>query len=101
MKYQISETDGVATARISGQMTFDDRNDAQSLAAALINNSPSKIEIDLTEVDYIDSAGLGILLTLREQAQAKNAGISIKGSCGSVKEVLELACFDTLFEFQP
>ena len=100
MKYQVTSQQGVATARVTGQMTFDDRAAAPSLASALMESSPSQVVIDLTGVDYIDSAGLGILLTLRERAEEKNVKVALKGMAGSVKEVLELACFDTLFAFQ-
>lgn len=101
MKYQISEKNGIATALVSGQMTFDDRAEADPLASGLMASAPQRVVVDLSELDYIDSAGLGILLTLREKAQESGAVIAIAGMTGSVKEVLELACFDTLFEFVP
>lgn len=100
MKYQVTSENGVATARVTGQMTFDDRNDAPGMAAALMEKASGRVVVDLSAVDYMDSAGLGILLTLREKAEERNAKVTLKGMTGSVKEVLELACFDTLFAFE-
>lgn len=100
MKFQISQNGNTVTARITGQMTFEDRGQAPTLAAALTEPSSTAIVLDLSGVDYMDSAGLGILLTLREKAQAKGNAISLKGMTGDVKEILELACFDTLFRFE-
>lgn len=99
MKYQVSDDGNTVTALISGQMTFDDRAQASAMGDELTKGSASGIILDLSQVDYMDSAGLGILLTLREKAQAKGVVIALKGASGSVKEVLELACFDTLFAF--
>lgn len=100
MKYQVISEKGTATAKVTGQMTFDDRASAPAMAAAIVEKAPDKVVIDLSGVDYVDSAGLGILLTLREKAQEQNAKMVLKGMTGSVKEVLELACFDTLFTFE-
>jgi len=100
MKYQVSENGNTVTARVTGQMTFEDRGEAPALAAALTGGGATAIVLDLSGVDYVDSAGLGILLTLREAAQAKGKGVALSGMTGSVKEVLELACFDTLFSFE-
>ena len=99
MKYQVTKNGATATATITGQMTFDDRADAPAMATALTADGTGRIVLDLTQVDYMDSAGLGILLTLREKAQAKAIPIALSGMTGSVREVLDLACFDTLFEF--
>lgn len=100
MKYQVTVNHGIATAQVTGQMTFDDRGDAPAMAAALVGKGTKVIVFDLSGVDYIDSAGLGILLTLREKAQETGSAITLKGMTGSVKEVLDLACFDTLFSFE-
>ena len=98
MKYQVSEKGNTATARISGQMTFSDRGEVSGLALALTRGNLPEIVVDLSAVEYIDSAGLGVLLILREAAQEKGRTITLTGS---VKEVLDLACFDTLFTFKP
>ncbi|MEQ8506019.1 MAG: STAS domain-containing protein [Rhodospirillales bacterium] len=99
MKYQISEKGDTVTAQISGQMTFSDRGEVSGLSLALMRVNAEKIVVDLSGVEYIDSAGLGVLLILREAAQDKGKDITLTGMTGSAKEVLELACFDTLFTF--
>ena len=93
MKYQVSEKGNTATARISGQMTFSDRGEVSGLALALTRGNLPEIVVDLSAVEYI-------LLILRESAQEKGRKITLSGMTGSVKEVLELACFDTLFTFK-
>ncbi|MEQ9557432.1 MAG: STAS domain-containing protein [Rhodospirillales bacterium] len=100
MKYQVAEKGNTVTARISGQMTFSDRGEVSELSLALMRGNLPDIIVDLSAVEYIDSAGLGILLILREAAQEKGRKITLSGMTGSVKEVLELACFDTLFTFK-
>ena len=100
MKYQVTENGNTVTARISGQMTFSERGEVSGLSLALMRGNQPDIVVDLSGVESIDSAGLGILLILRESAQEKGRKIALSGMTGSVKEVLELACFETLFTFK-
>tara|TARA_R110002072_G_scaffold28741_1_gene91994 strand:- start:2011 stop:2316 length:306 start_codon:yes stop_codon:yes gene_type:complete len=100
VKYQVTENGNTVTARISGQMTFSERGEVSGLSLALMRGNQPDIVVDLSGVESIDSAGLGILLILRESAQEKGRKIALSGMTGSVKEVLELACFETLFTFK-
>ena len=54
--------------------------------------------IDLSEVDYIDSSGLGTLLAIQKRARKNEGGVVIKGMHGLVKEVFELTRMEQLFE---
>ena len=49
------------------------------------------------EVDYLDSSGLGMLLMLREKAQAANKTVSLRNCRGAVRQVLDIANFAKLF----
>jgi len=51
----------------------------------LINEGHTSFFIDLSAVDYIDSAGLGALLALHKQARARNGDVEIKDLNGLVK----------------
>jgi anti-sigma B factor antagonist len=56
--------------------------------------------LDFTEVDYIDSAGLGTLLYIRNRALANGGSIIIKGLQGIVKDLFELTQLNRVFEIQ-
>lgn len=63
----------------------------------VIASGGGAVVVDLTDVDYIDSAGLGMLLNLRERAGKTETQITLTGAAGLTREALELASFDTLF----
>ena len=65
----------------------------------MLNGSP-RIVVDMAKLEYMDSSGLGMLLTLREQVKGNKAEVVIARPRGEVRELLELACFDTLFTFR-
>ncbi|MBF7728554.1 STAS domain-containing protein [Pseudomonas sp. N040] len=56
--------------------------------------------VDLQDVQYIDSAALGILLLMRERATAANCTVELHNLHGVTKEVLEIANFQKIFTFR-
>lgn len=55
------------------------------------------IEIDLENVDYLDSSALGMLLLLREKARALDKVVTLNRCHGLALKVLNVANFDKLF----
>ena len=55
------------------------------------------IEMDLTNVDYISSAGLRLLVALQKQAKAGGHTMVIKNINAVVKEVFRVSGFDKAF----
>jgi anti-anti-sigma factor len=48
-------------------------------------------------LEFIDSAGLGMLLIIRDKLNAKNGSVLLRGSQGQVQKMLKLGNFETLF----
>lgn len=87
-----------ATLKLSGNFVFDTYRDFTDQYASLLNESKvSSITIDLSEVEYLDSSALGMLLILKERAAEKHVSVTLKRPCGNVKQILEVASFGKLF----
>jgi|GEM_PF-543023 len=92
--------DGKATLFMSGQFDFNAYSDFKPHQTKLLENPAVRvISLDLSKLDYLDSAALGTLLLLKEKAQAKNITVEINGAGGIVLEILEIAHFERLFRF--
>ncbi|CAA6604685.1 putative Antagonist of anti-sigma factor [Rhodospirillaceae bacterium LM-1] len=99
MKYEIKEDGGRSVLVLREQMTYADRQAFDGLVPGLVKQGRA-IVIDMAGLEYMDSAGLGMLLTLRDQADKARVKVSIRSAQGDVKELLRLSCFDTLFAFE-
>ena len=53
--------------------------------------------LDFSAVDYIDSAGLGMLVTLQKRTAQRGGGLVISGLTGLVKELFVLTRVDRVF----
>lgn len=56
------------------------------------------IEVNMSDVEYIDSTALGMLLALRDRAKNARKEVMLGGCKGVTKQVLEVANFDRLFD---
>lgn len=57
--------------------------------------SVDNVVFDMTDMGYITSAGLRVLLYCEQEVEGRG-GVTIKGACDEIKEVLEVTGFDTL-----
>jgi anti-sigma B factor antagonist len=65
-----------------------------------IEKGRSTFIVDLSGVDYIDSAGLGTLVAIQNRALKKDGRVIIKGIHGVVKDLFELTRLNFVFEIQ-
>lgn len=86
-----TESDGQSCLiRIDGEMTISNANSIKdSLMKVLTQESPL-IELDLSEVNAIDTAGVQILLLLNREAQGANRTMRLKAMSNPVSSVLKL-----------
>lgn len=88
--------DKQATLKLSGRFTYDEHEQFHAALESLDGKEMRNITIDLREVEFIDSAGLGMLLLLRDRMAATTA-ISLNGAQEQVRKILQLTRLDTVF----
>lgn len=87
--------------RVEGRFDFAAHRDfREAIKAALANDKARQIEIDLAAADYIDSSALGMLLLSLENARAAGKTLALVRPTGAVRQVLEIANFQRLFDIR-
>jgi HptB-dependent secretion and biofilm anti anti-sigma factor len=84
------------TLKISGRFTFAIYKDFYSSYKDLPSRATS-VEVDLQDVEYIDSAALGMLLSMRNYF-GPEASVRLTNANETVSKVLEIARFDKTFQ---
>lgn len=91
-------TAGKAVVKLNGRFDFHSHRDFRTAYEnALEDTHVREIAISFQDVDYLDSSALGMLLLLREKAEAAGKTVALTGLQGMVKQVLEIANFGKLF----
>jgi anti-anti-sigma factor len=97
VQYHISASADGLTLRLIGRFTHADRSLFVHALGELEGASPKQLTCDLSEVVFIDSAGLGMLLMVRERLEAWGGTVALRGIQGQVAKLIGLTRFDQMF----
>lgn len=67
---------------------------------ALLAGEVHTIEIDMSQLDYISSAGLRVLLVSAKAAKAKGGKVVLSGLKPQILEVIKISGFDRIISVQ-
>lgn len=99
MDILVTHNDRTAQLSLRGRFDFHCHREFRSACeGALARQGVGTLEIDLGEVEYLDSSALGMLLLARERAGAAGRPVRLANCRGSVAEVLRIANFQKLFD---
>lgn len=90
MDYDITQDAGNAKVVFRGDITFSENVAFRSMLKELEAGSISSCTFDLSQVEMIDSAGLGMFLIAKETADKNSWKIGVVGAKGHVASMLKL-----------
>ena len=91
------QANDIVNVEIGGDFTFSESSKFRQMLKQLEVKKVSRVVVDLSKTDFIDSSALGMLLLLKETADVMHAEVEISGAAGQVLQVLELSRFQDLF----
>lgn len=89
--YRVENADNGVRVFFSGRMTFDD-NDCfhQLLGDERLGREGECVVFDFSELEFIDSSGISMLLIASEELSNKNCGIRFDNERAQVSKVFDL-----------
>lgn len=100
MTTRIEEIDGKLVATLIGELDTAAASETEKALQPLLDSKGKDIVIDCTELEYIASSGLRLLLGILKQAQEVGSRVVLKNVNDVVKDVLDLTGFVSIFEFE-
>ncbi len=86
---------------LSGRFTFADHGIISNIQKNLHSTKIDKrCVLNLSEIDFIDSSGLGMLLLLRETATDQGSEVVLRKPCEKVMKVFRACRYDSLFTIE-
>lgn len=93
------ETNGVTVLTLSGRVTLgDESNKLRTLFKEVLAKGKNRLVVDLADVGYIDSAGLGTLVAGYTTASSQGAGIKLANLTKKFREQLNITKLVTIFD---
>lgn len=90
-----SVEDGSVVA-LAGDLDIVTSEDVKRRLAALLEDGNRKITVDMGEVDFIDSSGLGALVAVHQLASSKGSHLVVRSVPSRVQNLLRLTRLDRL-----
>ena len=98
-KLHTRQVDGVTVVDVSGTITLGDgSSQLRSTLHELIEKGDKKILLNLGEVTYIDSSGIGELVAGFTSASNREGEIKLLGLTKRVKDLLQITKLYTVFD---
>lgn len=99
MAFELNQVGNVHVARLQGRLDSANSPELERGLRELTETGGARLLFDLSDLDYISSAGLRVLLLAAKKLRAATpAGkLAMAGVHGNVREVFEMSGFLTLF----
>ena len=97
MQIDFNKNGDVLILNCNGSFTFGDNQQFRSMLREINEQKPSKVSMNLKQVDFIDSAALGMLLLLRDTLQGTGTNLELLNPQGQLKKMFDLSSFNELF----
>jgi len=93
------DVNGVSVLDLEGRLVLGDESNAfRERFKALMAAGKKKVVLNLANVTYIDSAGLGTLVAIFNNARSQGATLKLANLGSKSKEVLQIARLITFFD---
>jgi len=99
LKMTNREVDGVAVVELEGRIVLGEESNAlRERVKSLLAANKKRIVLNMDNVTYIDSAGLGTLVATHHSAKSQSASLRLSNLGSKFQEVLQVTKLLTVFE---
>ena len=98
MTFSVSQHGDVAIIDVEGQLVVSNRQDLKQRVLDEIDKGTTKVLVDFAHAWYIDSSGLGVLVSLAKRIRETGGDLRLANLNEDLQTLFELTKLDTLFQ---
>ena len=84
---------------LSGNFVMEMSDEFNLVMSTLVNGGMKKVVFDLSELKYIDSTGIGLVISVAKQLRAKGGDLAFFNVNPSILEIFNLVKMDDFIQF--
>jgi anti-sigma B factor antagonist len=88
---------GIVIVGVDGQLIVGNRQELKQKVLDSLEGGTRRFVIDFTKTGYIDSSGLGVLVSLSKKVREQGGELRLAGLNEDLQTLFELTKLDTLF----
>lgn len=97
MSFQVSKSNDVTLIEVEGQLIVGNRQELKQQVLGQLEDGDQKFVIDFANTGYIDSSGLGVLVSLSKKIREQGGELRLSSLNEDLRTLFELTKLDTLF----
>ena len=98
MSFAIHKEGDVCVVSVEGQLIVGNRQELKQKVLDEIERGERKFLVDFSQTGYIDSSGLGVLVSLSKKIREHGGELRLTNLNEDLKTLFELTKLDTLFQ---
>jgi len=98
MSFSIKKDGDVVVVDVEGQLIVGNRQELKQKVLDELERGERKFLIDFSQTGYIDSSGLGVLVSLSKKIREQGGELRLANLNDDLKTLFELTKLDTLFQ---
>ena len=98
---EVSSDESPSTVRHAGDLDIVTSEDVKRRLAGLVEEGSRTVALDLREVGFVDSSGLGALVAVHHFAESRGAQFVVQGAPRHVLNLFSLTRLDNLLNVAP
>ena len=98
MTFSLETLGHTTVVTVGGQLTINNRGELKERVLARLSSGDADFVIDFGDADYIDSSGLGVLVSLSKHIRDKGGRLKLAGLNEDLQRLFSLTRLDSLFE---
>ena len=98
MEYQIRTEDSVTVLELNGDLDVSSAPLLQAALQELIDRGGQHVIVDLSQVPFMDSSGLGVLVAAHRRIRATGGQFALANPAPALQKVFELTRTNRLFD---
>ena len=99
MSYKVTEDGYIATVHLDGEIDMDVTEKAKEVIFPHID-AGKEVHLNLSNVQYMDSSGISVLIESHQKALEKNTKVIIKDVSKSVLKVIMMAKLEQILNLE-
>jgi anti-sigma B factor antagonist len=87
-----------SVVRVAGELDLHTSPQLRDHVLSMVGDEPVRLALDLSEVGFMDSSSLGMLVTVLKRVRERDGDLRLVGVTGSPMKVFSLTGLDRVFE---
>jgi anti-anti-sigma factor len=100
MEFVQTQSGDVVIVKLVGRFDGGNAHTVEQSVAGVLDRGASRLVIDLSNLEYVSSAGLRVLLIVANRIQRTDGKLAVFGLNGGIRAVFSISRFDKIFPIE-